>query len=103
MYVYCKAYHLRDLRAFSDWQEVEETEETKEAKEAKEGNATPLADDTIVYILDDFTVVANPFQHTRCLFADVTEDWKDYCRGTLHFEPPAEVLAPQRATESAPS
>jgi len=93
MYVYCKAYHLRDLRAFSGWREAEEVEE---------GTASQLADDSIVYILDDFTVVATPFQHTRRLFTDVTDAWKEYCRRTLHFECPAELLPQLSATGGNP-
>lgn len=89
MYVYCKAYHLRDLRAFSGWREIEE------------GDAGRLADASIAYILDDFTVVVNPFQHTSRLFVDVTEAWKEFCRHTLHFERPAELHAPSSTTESS--
>ncbi len=42
---YCKAYHVKDLRGFHNW-----TEKREEEREV-------LADEEVVYLLDDFTVV----------------------------------------------
>ncbi len=76
---YCKAYHLRDLRQFPDWQpQVRDTLPT-------------LADDSIVYLWDDFTVAASPIQRDQVLFADVTPQWQAFCTETLHFAIPDDV------------
>ncbi len=75
---YCRAYHLRDLRQFSDWSEASEVE---------------LSDNDIVYLWDDFTVVKSPvIPHKDIIFATVTPEWQDFCSMMLKFEIPEDVL-----------
>ena len=77
---YCKAYHLKDLRQFHNWSE-----------QAKEGEAD-LADDAIVYLWDDFTVVTTPVSsETDMLWDQVTPDWQEFCQTTLRFEIPEDL------------
>jgi hypothetical protein len=86
--LYCKAYHLRDLRLFSGWQEnVSE-------------QALPLADDSVVYLWDDFTVATSPIQRDQVIFAAVTPQWQAFCTDTLHFALPDDLRTPVVPTSS---
>jgi hypothetical protein len=76
---YCKAYHLRDLRQFSLWQEQPHAYQP------------PLTDESIVYLWDDFTVAASPIQHDPIIFAMVTPEWQRFCTNTLHFTIPEDL------------
>jgi hypothetical protein len=77
---YCKAYHLKDLRQFSGW------------AEKREDNESELSDDDVVYLWDDFTVVRSPVIPDKGLIFDqVTPEWQDFCKTTLHFEIPEDL------------
>jgi hypothetical protein len=77
---YCKAYHLKDLRQFSGW------------AEKREENEVELSDDDVVYLWDDFTVVRSPVIPDKGLiFDEVTPEWQDFCKTTLHFEIPEDL------------
>ena len=76
---YCKAYHLRDLRQFSGWEE-------KRAENEEEPDG-----DVIVYLWDDFTVVKSPIQKEGVLFEQVTPAWQDFCTQVLKFEIPEDL------------
>jgi len=78
--IYCKAYHVKDLREFHSWSE-----------QAKEGEAD-LADDAIVYLWDDFTVVKTPVgSDPGILWDQVTPEWQEFCQTTLRFEVPEDL------------
>jgi hypothetical protein len=86
MQKYCKAYHLKDLRQFSAWIE----------------HHAELADDTIVYLWDDFTVVKSPvLAEQQMLWTDVTPEWQTFCKETLQFEIPADLQFAYKATTEA--
>jgi len=77
---YCKAYHLRDLRQYSNW------------TERNDDNEPELTDDTVVYLWDDFTVVKSPvIPNKGLLFDAVTPAWQDFCKTTLKFEIPEDL------------
>jgi hypothetical protein len=77
---YCKAYHLADLRRFPGF------------REAVPPGGGPLADDTIVYVWDDLTVVASPVVPEEGVLWDaVSGDWEQFCRETLQFEIPEDL------------
>lgn len=76
---YCKAYPLQELRRFQHWQE-----------NASE-RASSLADETIVYVWDDFTVVESPILDQGNLVANVTAEWQDFCTQTLQFAIPEDL------------
>jgi hypothetical protein len=77
---YCKAYHLRDLRQFSQWSE-------------KPGASDKvLTDEEIVYLWDDMTVVLSPVIPDKgLLFDDVTPEWRDFCHSVLLFSIPEDL------------
>jgi hypothetical protein len=77
---YCKAYHVKDLRQFPGWSE-----------RAKEDEAH-LADEAVVYLWDDFTVVTTPVSsEPDMLWDQVTPDWQEFCQMTLRFEIPEDL------------
>ena len=85
---YCKAYHLKDLRQFSQWTENSDESEPE------------LTDDTIVYLWDDFTVVKSPVIPDKGLvFADVSPAWQEFCASTLGFAIPEDLRYAYEQTE----
>lgn len=77
---YCKAYHVRDMKQFHGWVEKDLQTET----EAK--------DDDIVYLWDDFTVVASPVIPDKgVIFDRVTSEWQEFCKTVLLFEIPEDL------------
>ncbi len=77
---YCKAYHLHDLRQFSNWTEEWADQESE------------LSDETVVYIWDDFTVVRSPITLDKGpIFDQVTPEWQEFCKDRLHFEIPEDL------------
>lgn len=77
---YCKAYHLKDLREFDGW------------TEKSEANEPDLADDDVVYLWDDFTVVRSPVIPDKGLIFDaVTPAWQNFCATTLQFAIPEDL------------
>lgn len=88
---YCKAYHLKDLRQFSGWNEKREEGELE------------LIDDAIVYLWDDFTVVKSPIIPDKGLLYDaVTPDWQHFCTTTLKFEIPEDLRYAYEQQETTP-
>jgi hypothetical protein len=76
---YCKAYYLKDLRAFSGWIEKRQEDETD------------LSDEDVVYLWDDFIVVRSPVLPGGVIFDEVTPEWQDFCKTTLKFEIPEDL------------
>ena len=76
---YCKAYHLRDLRQYSNW------------IARNDDNEPELTDDTVVYLWDDFVVVRSPVLPGGVIFDNVTPEWQDFCHTTLGFEIPEDL------------
>src|SRR5215472_7682368 len=87
---YCKAYYLKDLRAFEDWSEK------REEKDAE------LTDEDVVYLWDDFTVVRSPVLPGGVIFDDVTQKWQDFCHTTLQFEIPEDLRYAYEESEQEP-
>ena len=90
--LYCKAYYLKQLRAFPGWSESSEAA-------PREGEAGRLGDESIVYLHDDLTVTDGVFKDEFVLFKDVNETWTAFCRETLAFEVPPDVIEAQRLVE----
>jgi hypothetical protein len=83
---YCKAYHLGELRKFSEWEE-------KEAAEADgSGGDDALTDKSIVYVHQDFTVTRSMWHGEDLVFDDVTPEWRKFCEQQLSFAIPEDIL-----------
>lgn len=91
MRTYCKAYHLKELRRFVGW------------VESPVADAPPLEDDSIVYLWDDLTVASSPILHNSVLFANNSPQWQVFCRETLQFSIPADILAMRQTDASVAS
>ena len=87
---YCKAYLLKDLRAFSGW--VEKPENARLEKREVDGEEVEaireLTDDSIVYVQENYVVTDGIFRDENILFDSVTPEWIEYCQQSLGFEIP---------------
>lgn len=92
---YCKAYELKDLRAFSDWDELEGSDGDSL------GTDRDLDDSSIVYLQEDYTVTDGVYLGEHVIFNDVTEAWKTFCHETLDFEIPDDVKEMKEEAEKA--
>ena len=87
---YCKAYLLKDLRAYPKWTEKKENarKEKKEVDGKEVEVLTELTDDSIVYLQENYEVTGDIFKNKYILFNEVTDEWKDFAHNTLNFEIP---------------
>lgn len=87
---YCKAYLLKDLRAFGGWTvKSENAQKEKLQVDGKEIEITrELPDDDVVYLQENYIVTNGIFKDENIIFDNVTTEWIDYCQQTLHFEIP---------------
>lgn len=69
---YCTAYHLGDLRRYSEW--------TSDSEDLK--------DDDVVFLHQDYTVTKSMWAGEDVIFNNVTEQWKDFCNTELKFAVP---------------
>lgn len=89
---YCKAYYLKDLRAYDGWTEKREEKDPD------------LTDEDVVYLWDDFVVVRSPVLPGGVIFDNVTQEWQDFCHTTLQFEIPEDLrYAYAQSTEEDPA
>lgn len=90
---YCKAYPLERMCEFNGWSEKPGNARKKRAEEdSKEVEAVRgLADDSIVYLQENYVVTDGIFKDENVLFDDVTPEWIEYCQNVLKFEIPEYV------------
>ena len=73
---YCKALLMKDLRQFAP------------LDRAVRGRHTPLNDDAIVYIHDNYVVRDGILPENAAIFDDISEEWKSFCQEKLGFAIP---------------
>ena len=87
---YCKAYLLKQLRAYSGW--TENAENARAEKQEVDGKEVEvrrtLDDDSILYIQENYVVTDGIFKDENIIFDDVTDEWTTYCQQKLNFEIP---------------
>lgn len=81
MQKYCRAFLLKDLCLFSNW----------EACCSKE--ALLLPGETVCFLCEDLTVIQSPFVDDCVLFSALSEEWKEFCLTTLKFVLPETLVA----------
>jgi hypothetical protein len=90
---YCKAYLVKDLRAYPGWREdlaaLRPSTVERDGEEV-EVERTALAADDVLFVQDDYVVTDGTFKDEHVVFGDVTDDWKQFCRASLGFEVPAD-------------
>lgn len=85
---YCKAYHVRDLSRYPHWSENILTGQKAEGN----GTGSSPNDNDIVYLHQDFTVTKSMWANQEVIFSNVTPEWQGYCRTTLQFAIPEDIL-----------
>ncbi len=87
---YCKAYLAKQFREFSGWSEKKENaRKDKKDVDGKEVEVLrELDDDSILYLQENYVVTDGIFKDENIIFDNVTDEWKEFCHGTLAFEIP---------------
>jgi|CXWL01.1.fsa_nt_gi hypothetical protein len=96
MGIYCKAYQLKQLRAFAGWHE-----NASAARPAgDQAGAAPriLDGESVVYLQENLAVTDGIFKDAHVLFSAKSQVWAEFCRNELEFVIPEDVL---RAAEVA--
>ncbi|MCW2917366.1 MAG: hypothetical protein JWN52_5434 [Actinomycetia bacterium] len=76
MRAYSKAYQLSEIRRFPGWP----------------GDAqAQLPDGEIVYLCDDFSVLADPIEGHETLFSSDSAEWREFCVNILEFAIPEDL------------
>jgi hypothetical protein len=100
MGAYCKAYQLHQLRAFPGWRE--NAAAARPGDHDASGAPRVLTDGDVVYLQENHVVTDGIFKDENVLFDAVDDAWKDFCRETLGFAIPEDVLrASSLAAEDA--
>ncbi|HUE96963.1 MAG TPA: ankyrin repeat domain-containing protein [Longimicrobiaceae bacterium] len=90
---FCKAYYLADLRRFEGWEdEVASEGEGGDAGEPSAEVSASQADRSIVYVHQDFTVTRSMWHGEDMILDRVSPAWEAFCRDTLAFEVPEDLL-----------
>lgn len=78
---YCKSYPLGEFRKFSGWASAADPAERE------------LADDTPVFLCDEFTVMVSPvgIDKDKRLFTEDSPQWREFCTSVLKFEIPEDL------------
>ena len=100
---YCKAYLAKQLRGYPGWNEnaANVRKEKKEVNGKEVEVDRELTDDSILYIQENYVVTDGIFKDQNIIFDNVTDEWKEYCHGTLSFEIP--VYEPIEIKQAEPT
>jgi hypothetical protein len=100
---YCKAYLAKQFREYSGW--TENAANVRKEKKEVDGKETEvnreLNDDSILYLQETYTVTDGIFKDENIIFDNVTDEWKEFCHGTLSFEIP--VYEPIEIKQAEPA
>ena len=84
---YCKAYHMKDFRQFTDWSEGR----INWKKSADEADDKQFGDDDVVFLHEDYTVTQSIWSNENVIFNNVTPEWQDFCNTALGFKVPDDL------------
>ncbi len=97
---YCKAYLLKQFRAFPNWQESSTNVRPIAAEEQPDLEVIrTLTDEDVLFLQENYVVTDGVFQDEHIIFDNVTEDWKTFCHEQLGFVIP-EYATAQTSTKS---
>lgn len=87
---YCKAYLAKQFREYPSWSEnaANVRKEKKEVNGKEVEVDRQLDDESILYLQENYVVTDGIFKDENIIFDNVTDEWKEYCHGTLAFEIP---------------
>ena len=86
---YASAYHLSDLRKFSEWEETQFR--LKQNCKAATGDGEAVSRDPVVFIHQDFTVTSSMWHDENVIFDAVTPAWQEFCQTVLNFKVPDDL------------
>jgi len=89
--LYCKAYHLRDLRQFPDWKESKINWKEKKEHEQTGAEDNGFSDEDVVFLHHDLTVTYSMWQGENILYNQVTPEWEKFCTDVLEFKVPDDL------------
>jgi hypothetical protein len=87
---YCKAYPIARFEAFDQWKEKARLPEHS-ADETPEEQKLP-SQKGFLYLHDNYTVTDGVYIGKDVIFDDTSDAWIEFCKNSLRFEVPAEVL-----------
>jgi len=92
---YCKAYEAHQLKQYPGWDpDLSQLRPPEGDGAGEEGESrTGIEDDDILYLHEDLVVTDDVYRDEYVLFQDPSEEWRRFCRETLEFEVPEDVLA----------
>jgi hypothetical protein len=92
---YCKAYPIQRLRQYRDWRENLQNlrKETRESEGDEVKLPRELGDSDFLYLQENFVVTDGVFKDENIIYDDVTEEWVEFCKSTLNFQPPSDESA----------
>jgi len=85
---YCKAYHLGELRQYPGWTEGQIN---WKKKANGQGGEIDFAEESVVFIHQDFTVTESMWHNENVIFNQVTSDWEAFCASALDFRAPEDI------------
>jgi hypothetical protein len=86
---YCRAYSLKDLRAFSDWSENDSKPQDKsEIAGNTAGERQGFSDTDVVFLHQDLSVTASMWYGENIIFNQVTPAWTKFTSSRLNFSVP---------------
>jgi ankyrin repeat protein len=90
---YCKAYYLRDLRKYREWNEVRINwkERGNHNGDSNGSPNDPFPDKKVVFIHQDFTVTESAWHNENVIFNQANSSWKEFCTTTLKFKVPGDL------------
>jgi len=92
--LYCKAYHLKDLRQFPGWTESKVNWKEKRQTGRGDGNRSQeeeLSDGDVVFLHHDLTVTQSMWHSENIIFNQVSPEWEGFCAGALSFRVPDDL------------
>jgi hypothetical protein len=89
---YCTAYHLADLRRYSQWSENKPNPESPD-----------LPGTDVVFLHQDYKVTKSMWAGEDVIFDNVTEQWKAFCNTELRFVVPDSLDLIAQPAEKAQS
>jgi hypothetical protein len=87
---YCKAYLVKQLRQFEQWNESNWVDSNQNLQEAGENQEVKkvLNDEDVLYLQENYVVTYGIFKDEQVVFDAVTPEWQHFCQTALQFEVP---------------
>ena len=101
--IYCKAYHLKDLRQFPGWSESRINWKQKGDLKEEASDEGEFPDEKVVFIHQDFTVTESVWHNERVIFNQVSENWSEFCSSSLGFSVPSDLDLIVANSDASPS